>query len=525
MSGLGRAAKVHLIGSSGNIANIDSGAALKISDATRHFFPKGKVRLSNVNYTRLDNAPCNMVRIRNPEGNDPVYIGGIDTYSAKVGRDCILYETEMLDFGVTNANELTAIATTNKQDILVQIFSNEDLDIEISDPGPPDLVPPTISSHFPTPSGVTNREVNTEIYAIFSEELLDESINTTNITVSPSISYQVSKDSVNPLKVIVTPAAALAFSTTYTITFGVGLEDLEDNNLAAPFAFNFATKAAPPPPDVTAPTVITSTPANDSITAATDVKPTVSFSEDMLDSSITTTTVKIFEDATSAAVTIASISHSTDGKTITITPSGALKNSTKYRVEITGGASGVKDVAGNALVSTYIFRFTTVAVATSTLYTLAGTSEFSLDDDATEILEICVNNQSGFYNTRPTEYTFETKKVGSATGNIQVIIMDNNNVVQHTFTEVKAASSLTTGYTSVTLKSPNNDKTMVANWKIGLRYTSGTGSAYIRTKYANNTGYQSTNSIMRIRTSSFFGFFYQDYSDSDIGATVKGVSA
>ena len=525
MSGTGRAQKVHLIGSSGNIANIDTGSALKISGAARGFFPNGKVRLSNVNWTRLPNAPCTAVLIRNPEGNDPIYVGGIDEYSAIVGVTCVLYETELFPFEVTNANALTLIATTNKQDVLVQILSNEDLTIPVNNPGPPDITPPTVSSYFPGPMPQTNIDVNTQIYAIFSEELLEETVNTTNITVSPAISYQVSKDAVNPNKVTITPAANLAFNTVYTITFGVGLEDLEDNNLAAPFVFSFTTKNAPPPPDVTAPTVIATTPTNNATNAATDVKPTITFSEDMLDSTITGTNIRLYKDVDNTPVTLTSLVHSTDGKTITITPGTALASGTKYRIEVTGGSSGVKDVAGNALAATYIFRFTTVAAALNTIYTLAGSSELKMySGNYTELLEYCANAQSFLINQYAKEFTFEAMKVGSPTGNLEVVILDNNNNVVYVFEETKAASSLTTAYQSYTLKSPNNNSTtagskkILQNYKIGIRYTGGSSSSYVKVRYANNTNYNAANSYMRVK---FFGF-YSDYSDSDIAATIKG---
>ena len=55
------------------------------------------------------------------------------------------------------------------------------------------------------------------------------------------------------------------------------------------------------------------------------------------------------------------ISYNAGTKTATITPSAALANSTVYTVTIKGGASGVKDVAGNALATDYNWSFTTEA--------------------------------------------------------------------------------------------------------------------------------------------------------------------
>ena len=51
----------------------------------------------------------------------------------------------------------------------------------------------------------------------------------------------------------------------------------------------------------------------------------------------------------------------TSSNQITLTPSAALANSAIYTVTITGGASGVKDLAGNALANNYSWSFTTAA--------------------------------------------------------------------------------------------------------------------------------------------------------------------
>ena len=47
--------------------------------------------------------------------------------------------------------------------------------------------------------------------------------------------------------------------------------------------------------------------------------------------------------------------------TATITPSSPLSNSKTYSLVVTGGASGVKDLAGNALAANATSSFTTVA--------------------------------------------------------------------------------------------------------------------------------------------------------------------
>src|SRR4030095_10379662 len=65
---------------------------------------------------------------------------------------------------------------------------------------------------------------------------------------------------------------------------------------------------------------------------------------------------------------------STSSNQITLTPSAALSASTTYNVTIVGGASGVKDLAGNALASNYTWSFTTAGGGGGTTYTLFATT-------------------------------------------------------------------------------------------------------------------------------------------------------
>ena len=55
----------------------------------------------------------------------------------------------------------------------------------------------------------------------------------------------------------------------------------------------------------------------------------------------------------------ATVSYNAGTTTATLTPSAALANSTVYTAKIISGASGVKDVAGNALAIDYSWSFTT----------------------------------------------------------------------------------------------------------------------------------------------------------------------
>ncbi len=109
----------------------------------------------------------------------------------------------------------------------------------------------------------------------------------------------------------------------------------------------FAVQAA------TIPTVASTTPADGATGVATSVRPTVTFSEPMLASSITSATVKLLDGATAVAQAAGSPSLSADGLTATITPASSLSSGRTYKIQVVGGASGAMDLANHAVASTF----------------------------------------------------------------------------------------------------------------------------------------------------------------------------
>ena len=116
-----------------------------------------------------------------------------------------------------------------------------------------------------------------------------------------------------------------------------------------------------------APTVQSTTPANGATGVSAAVKPTVTFSEAMLASSITATNVKLLDGSgTPVAQGAGSPSLSADGLTATITPAANLAQGVTYKIQVVGGATGVLDLANHGMASTYTQAtgFTTVADTT-----------------------------------------------------------------------------------------------------------------------------------------------------------------
>ena len=114
-----------------------------------------------------------------------------------------------------------------------------------------------------------------------------------------------------------------------------------------------------PPADTTPPTVTAISPASGTSNVATNAAATVTFSEALNSATVNASTV-FLRNASNAVVT-ATVVYNAATNTVTVTPSASLANSTTYTVVVKSGSAGVKDVAGNALVSDVTSSFTTIA--------------------------------------------------------------------------------------------------------------------------------------------------------------------
>jgi len=114
-------------------------------------------------------------------------------------------------------------------------------------------------------------------------------------------------------------------------------------------------------PDVTPPTVSSVSPPNNASGVSTGTAVSVVFNEAMDASTINTSTI-LLKDPTSNVVS-SNVTWSAGSFSATLKPASPLLNSTAYTVTVVGGSTDprVKDVAGNALGSTFTSTFTTGA--------------------------------------------------------------------------------------------------------------------------------------------------------------------
>jgi len=140
-----------------------------------------------------------------------------------------------------------------------------------------------------------------------------------------------------------------------------------------------------PPADNTPPTMVSISPAGSATGVATNAAITITFSEALNAATVTAGTI-VLRDANNNVVPTA-IAYNVANRTVTLTPSGALANSTTYTLTVAGSANGVKDLAGNALGANVASSFTTIAALgpTASLWSNSATPAIADSGDGQAI--------------------------------------------------------------------------------------------------------------------------------------------
>ena len=197
--------------------------------------------------------------------------------------------------------------------------------------------------------------INRQITATFSAALNPSQITTTTFTleqggtpVSGTVNY------VGPVAIF-TPAGNLAPGTTYTATISGATAFKCDTN-ADDYTWSFTTGEGA---DNSAPTVISTDPADDAADVPINRAITATFSEAMDPVTITTATFTVRDTNADAAVTGA-VTYDAVNHVAIFTPTSSLAASHSFDATITTGA---EDLAGNALASNEVWSFATGTTA------------------------------------------------------------------------------------------------------------------------------------------------------------------
>ena len=232
--------------------------------------------------------------------------------------------------------------------------SNYWVDVVFNTSSGSDVTPPTVTSVSPL-SGATGVSVSTTVIANFSEAVNSATVTGTTFQLrGPGTNLVAAAVTTSGSQITLTPSAALAGSTLYTVTIvggSSGVKDLAGNALASNYTSSFTTASV----DNTPPTVTTVSPASGATGVSATANAVANFSEAINSSTVTGSTFQLRDAANN--LVLAAIS--TSGNQITLNPSASLASAATYTATIIGGASGVKDLAGNALASNFTWSFTT----------------------------------------------------------------------------------------------------------------------------------------------------------------------
>lgn len=244
-----------------------------------------------------------------------------------------------------------------------------------------DTTPPSASSTVPA-NGATGIAINANVTHTFSEAMDPATIcGPSGLTTACPVATFTLMQGATAVPGTVTyvgttavfnPTANLAPGLPYTATVTTGAKDLAGNALASDNAWTFTTGAAV---DATAPTVISTLPADASTDAALGGNVAVTFSEAMdptticgsasLTAACPAATFTLQQGVTAVAGAVTYV-----GSTATFNPTSALAASTVYTATITTGAM---DLAGNPLAINKVWSFTTGTVADTTAPTVSST--------------------------------------------------------------------------------------------------------------------------------------------------------
>jgi len=202
------------------------------------------------------------------------------------------------------------------------------------------------------------------ISASFSEEMAPFTITTSTFSLTgPGTTPVIGAVSYAGTTATFNPASNLATNTQFTATITMGARDLAGNHMASNFVLIFTTGTTL---DITAPTVLSTIPANGDTGVAIGANVTATFSEAMKSSTITTATFTLTGPGTTPV--LGAVSYA--GTTATFNPTNNLAGNTTYTATIT---TGVKDLAGNPLAVTKTWTFRTSATQDVTPPTVLST--------------------------------------------------------------------------------------------------------------------------------------------------------
>jgi hypothetical protein len=292
------------------------------------------------------------------EAMNPATIG-VTTFTLKVTGGAAVTGTVAYDVSgsvatFTPSAALTAVpytatiigGTTGVQDLAGNVMASNY--VWTFTPGAKNTTAPTVLSTIPVTStpGPTGVPPTQAVSATFSEAMNPLTISGTTFTLTsgtPAVAVAglVTYAGIGNTATF-TPAAALA-TGLYTATITTGAQDLSGNALASQYQWTFTVGS----PNTTAPTIVSTFPANGATSVPINQAVSATFSKAMNPLSITSATFTL--TSSTGTVITGTYAYNAGTLTATFTPTNNLAADTIYTADITTGAT---DSTGNPLGST-----------------------------------------------------------------------------------------------------------------------------------------------------------------------------
>ncbi len=222
-------------------------------------------------------------------------------------------------------------------------------------------VVPTVRSMDPA-DAATGVAPNSGFAVTFSEAMNPASINASAFTLTgPGAAAVPGSVSFAGVTAVFTPTNNLALNTTYTATIGVGARSYTGLPLDKSVSWKATTSATG---DTTRPTVSFTVPANAATGVAINSTIAVTFSKPLNPRTITPVS---FTLKRGTAAVLGTVSYA--GLTAIFSPTNPLDPNATYTASITS----VKDLAGNALATSYTWTFGTGTTADTTAPVVSST--------------------------------------------------------------------------------------------------------------------------------------------------------
>jgi hypothetical protein len=316
----------------------------------------------------------------------------------------------------------------------------------------PDTTAPTVTSTI-NANGATSVPTNTKVGATFSEAMKVSTLTSSNFILKQTSNGTVVTGTLaySGLSSLFTPAVALIGNTQYTVTIkggSSGASDLAGNVLLADYVWSWTTAATG---DVTPPTVGVTNPVNLATAVCMNKTVNATFSEAMDPTTINNASFTLSVSGGGAAVA-GLVGYDVPTHIASFNPTANLTGTTSYTATIKGGTSGVKDLAGNALVADQSIQFTTGVSTCATAPALGAMAPFggfggnaTLTNDGLNTVvngDIGVNAAStkitGLHDAGGNVYTVTTSNDGSVAGRIYTLTAPPGSVAGAAVTQARA---------------------------------------------------------------------------------------